>query len=110
MVYEKEISSARLEERVDPREGFLEGLLVFQRFGEGADGRHPQSALSFVFGGDEVNGDMARGGLVFETGQDSPAVNIGQVDIQSDGVRVALAHRRQCVTATRGDQPFPTGL
>ena len=59
-----------------------------------------------LLGRDDADRDVPRGHVVLEPVDDAPAVDIGQADIQGDGVGLELAGHRQRGGAQRGDQPL----
>src|SRR5206468_3309565 len=77
---------ARLVELLQPGERLVQGVAGPQGLGQHAHRAHAQAALSLLLGGDEVNGDVAGGQVVLEAVQHAPAVDVGEVDVQGDGV------------------------
>ncbi len=63
-----------------------------------------QGALAGLVGGDDADGDVARGEVVLEPVEHAPAVDVGQEDVQRQGVRLVLARQGQGGGAERGDQ------
>ena len=50
-----------------------------------------------------MNGNVAGLAVVFQPGQNPPAVDVGQIDVEGDGVNLALAHEGQRIGPARGD-------
>ena len=55
--------------------------------GQDADRAQAQSALALLVGGDDLDGDVAGCQIVLEPVEHAPAVDVGQIDVERDGVR-----------------------
>ena len=100
----------RFEAVLDSGKDLRQARLVLQRLDQRADRAHSQTALSFVFTGDQVHGNVAAVDIVLQSRQYGPTVHVGQVDIERNGAGLAFLHSRQRIGATRLNHSFETLL
>ena len=95
---------------------FLRGLLdggegFDQRiFGDGffeiGHGAERESAAAIFIAGDDVNRNVAGGGIVLQAIENGPARDIGKSDVQGDRAGLELARQRHGAAAAQGHQRF----
>ena len=100
----------RFEAVLDSGKDLRQARLVLQRLDQRADRAHAQTALSFVFTGDQMHGNVAAVDIVLQSGQYGPTVHVGQIDIECNGAGLAFLDSGQRISATRLNHSFETLL
>ena len=94
------------DEVADGVEQSIERLLILERLGHDAQGPVVQRPVVRVLGRDDADRDVPGGDVVLEPLDHAPAVDVGQADVEGDGVGLVLAGHRQRGGAERRDQPL----
>ena len=84
----------------------VEHLAVLDRLAEEREAPVGEGAIPGLVGAHHAHRDVARRGILLEPLEHAPAVDVRQVDVQRDRVRVVLAGQRQRRGPERGDQPL----
>ena len=81
-------------------------IVAGDRLGQERDGARLEGPLSRLVGRDDAHGDVPQSDVALQPFQHAPAVDVGQVEIERDGVRLILPHQRQARRAQRRHQAF----
>src|SRR5207253_1202546 len=103
---EEDMAAGGFDGGADAVEGAVEDLLGFDGLGQAADGAHAQAAEIFLLGGDDLDGDVAGGGIILKAVEDMPAVDVGEVDIEGDGAGFEFARHADGGGPAGGDGGF----
>ena len=93
-------------EAAEPVEQSIDEIVAGDRFGQEGQGAGLQRPVSRLIRRDDANRDVPQGDVAFQPLQDSPAVDVGKMEIERDGVRLVLADECQRRCAERGHQPL----
>ena len=106
---DQEVLDVTCEELLEVVEGAVEGLLV-ERLLDHRHGAGAQRVPPVAVGGDHVDGDVARGGMVLEVVEHRRAVHHGQLQVEDDRVRLELVDEREAGVTALGDDPLEAAL
>ena len=99
-----------IDEAANLAEQRIDLLLRLDRFEQRADGAHAAGALVLVFGGDDINRDVARFEILFQATQHPPAADVRQADVERHSRNGIFARQRKRNRSARGGDAFHAGF
>ena len=100
---DQQLLAPRLAEVPDAGHRALQALGA-RRLGDEREGAAGQTVLAVLLQGDDLHGDVARGGALLELTEHRPAEHVGQEYVERDGGRVIVVGESQGVGSSGGGE------